>query len=74
MFTNLSSVSGLATSGPDKTFIINELNQSANLSMSVPDVGSNNNGKTKEPAVHVVEPYLQNSSDENTFSNKDEKG
>lgn len=42
--------------------------------MSVPDVGSNNNGKTKEPAVLMVEPYLQDYSDENTFSKEDEKG
>ena len=64
----------MASSGPDKSFIINELNQSANLSMSVPDVGGSNNGKTKEPAVLMVEPYLQDNSDENTFSNTDDKG
>ena len=64
----------MASSGPDKSFIINELNQSANLSMSVPDVGSNNNGKMKEPVVLMVEPYLQNSADESTLSGKNEKG
>ena len=69
-----SSVSGLASPRPDKSFILNELNQSANLSMSVPDVGSNNNGKLKEPAVLMVEPYLQNSGDENTDLSKNEKG
>jgi len=42
--------------------------------MSVPDVGSNNNGKAKEPAVLMVEPYLQDNSDEYTFSKEDEKG
>ena len=42
--------------------------------MSVPDVGSNNTGKTKEPVVLMVEPYLQDNSDGNTFYNRDEKG
>ena len=42
--------------------------------MSVPDVGSNNNGKMKEPVVLMVEPYLQNSADESTLSGKNEKG
>ena len=54
----------------DKSYIINELNQSSNLSMSVPDIGGTNSGKTKEPVVLMVEPYSQSSGDETVPSKK----
>ena len=68
------SVSAIAPSGPDKSFIINELNQPGNLSMSVPDVGGISSGKQKEPAVLMVEPYSQNSGDDTLGSKNKEKG
>ena len=68
------SVSAITPSGPDKSFIINELNQAGNLSMSVPDVGGISSGKQKEPAVLMVEPYSQSSSDDTLGSKKKEKG
>ena len=68
------SVSAITPSGPDKSFIINELNQAGNLSMSVPDVGGISSGKQKEPAVLMVEPYSQSSGDDTLVSKKKEKG
>ena len=69
------SVSALTAKAPDKSFIINELNQSANLtqSCSVPDIGAINSGKHKEPVVLMVEPYSQSSGDENVTSRKKEQ-
>jgi len=66
------SVSALPSKS-DKSYIINELNQSSNLSMSVPDIGGTNNGKTKEPMVLMVEPYSQSSGDETGPLKKNEK-
>ena len=57
----------------DKSFIINELNQSANLSLSVPDINGVNNGKVKEPVVLMVEPYSKVSEDETVTSKNNEK-
>ena len=68
------SVSAITPSGPDKSFIINELNQAGNLSMSVPDVGGISSGKQKEPAVLMVEPYSQSSGDDTFGSTNKEKG
>ena len=65
------SVSALPTK-PDTSYIISELNQSANLSMSVPDVGGTNNGKLKEPVVLMVEPYSQSSGEETVNTEKGE--
>ena len=66
------SVSALPSKA-DKSYILNELNQSSNLSMSVPDIGGTNIGKTKEPVVLMVEPYSQSSGDETGPSKKSEK-
>ena len=67
------SVSAISPSGTDKSYIINELNQSATLSVSVPDVGGSVSAKAKEPVVLMVEPYSQSSGDEMTTPNKNEK-
>ena len=67
------SVSALSAAAPDKSFIINELNQTANLSNSVPDVGGVISGKHKEPMVLMVEPYFQSSEDEKLTSKKKEQ-